>query len=255
MQTILKKSSFPKSAIVYQGPSRFDGAPIVAIVTGLHGDTKNPKTGQMAQLWIIRADMSPVDAIQRRADVSICFDCPARGTGMSDRWCYVGMKAPLAVWESFARGAYPTVEPSQVAEFLRAWNLPIRFGAYGEPTALPLSVLNDLAEGTEYTGYTHQWKDSHVARTFGHLLMASADTAREASDAQALGWRTFRARPADSPLMAGEISCPASDEMDKRTTCAKCTLCDGSRGANDKRRNVAIIVHGANKVQFLKVIR
>jgi len=251
----MKKNSFPKSVVVYQGPSRFDGSPIVGIVTGLHGDSQNPKTGKMAQLWIIRADMSPVEAIQQRADDAICWNCPARGTGMSDRWCYVGMKAPLSVWESFSQGRYPTAHPSDVAAFLRAWNLPIRFGAYGEPTALPLSILNDLSEGTDYTGYTHQWKDAHIARTFGHLLMASADTAAEAVAARAQGWRTFRARPADAPLMSGEITCPASDEAGKRTTCADCTLCNGAQGTADKRKNIAIVIHGANKAKFLTVLR
>jgi len=57
-------------AIVYQGPSMIDGAPIVAIVTGLTRKSKNEKTGNMAQVFILRADMSPLQAIASGADGS-----------------------------------------------------------------------------------------------------------------------------------------------------------------------------------------
>jgi len=247
----------PKSVVVYEGPSRLDGAPIVAIVTGLRRPSNNPKTGRMAQLWIVRSDMSPLEAIDRRADYSICGDCKLRGNGAQDRACYVMVKnAPLAVYRAFKRGKYPTMDPATVGAYLGASNLPIRFGAYGEPVALPVYVLNDLASGgARYTGYTHQWNAPHVARLYSHLLMASADTACEAATANANGWRTFRTRAADAPMLPGEIACPASDEMNHRTTCADCALCDGSRGANDRRRNIAIIVHGSTKVHYAKLFR
>jgi hypothetical protein len=246
----------PKSVVVYQGPSRFDGAPIVAVVTGLRRASNNPKTGRMAQLWILRSDMSPLEAIDRRADFSICSDCKLRGNGSDDRACYVMVKnAPLAVYRAFKRGQYPTVDPSDVATYLAASALPIRFGAYGEPTALPVYVLNALAQGVRFTGYTHQWNAPHVARLYRHLLMASVDTSAEFAAATAQGWRTFRTRSADAPLLATEIMCPASDEMNHRTTCADCALCDGSRGTNDRRRNIAIVVHGSSKVHYAKLFR
>ena len=249
------KNTFPKSAVVYLGPSRFDGAPIVAIVTGLRRASSNPKTGRMAQLWILRADLSPLEAIDKRADYSVCGDCKLRGDGANDRACYVSMKnAPLAVYRAFVRGVYPTMDPTDVARYMREMALPIRFGAYGEPSALPLSVLNDLADGTRFTGYTHQWRMTPVS-VFRHLLMASVDSVSEASQAQALGWRTFRTRTADAPMLTHEIMCPAADEMGHRTTCADCALCDGSRGSNDRRRNIAIIVHGSSKVHYMKLVR
>lgn len=251
---------FPKSVVVYEGPSRFDGAPIVAIATGLRRQSNNPKTGRMAQLWIIRSDMSPLEAIDRGADYSICCDCKlkprkADETAKPQGACYVMVKnAPLAVYRAYKRGQYPTMEPSEVGAYLSASNLPIRFGAYGEPTALPVYVLNDLAaKGVQFTGYTHQWNAPNVASLYGHLLMASVDTACEFARATSQGWRTFRTRFADAPLLASEIMCPASDEMGHRTTCADCTLCDGSRGPNDRRKNIAIIVHGSSKVHYAKL--
>ena len=53
-------------------------APIVAILTGLRSPSANRKTGAMAQLWILSADESPVDASQSGADASVCGDCPLR---------------------------------------------------------------------------------------------------------------------------------------------------------------------------------
>jgi hypothetical protein len=48
-------------------------APLVAIITGMRGGSANPKTGPMAQLWILRSDMSPLDAIQQR--LTWCLHC------------------------------------------------------------------------------------------------------------------------------------------------------------------------------------
>ena len=45
--------------IIYQGPSLIDGSPIVAIAIAQSG---NVKTGNMVQTYIIRADMSPMEA-------------------------------------------------------------------------------------------------------------------------------------------------------------------------------------------------
>ena len=54
--------------IVYEGPSRIDGEPIVAILTL---KSSNSKTGNMAQLWILRQDQHPQDAINSKNDYSI----------------------------------------------------------------------------------------------------------------------------------------------------------------------------------------
>jgi hypothetical protein len=251
------------AAIVYQGPSRFDGSPIVAIVTGLGRKSSNPKTGRMAQLWIVPAEMSPLEAIDRGADFSVCGNCKHRprivkldnGQVVKRASCYVQVKnAPLAVYRKFRRGGYPVMSPSDVAAYLRDRDLPIRFGAWGEPTALPWSVLADLAEGTDYTGYTHQWSMDGIT-AFRPLLMASVDNVRETEAAQAAGWRTFRTRTAEAPILPGEIACPASVEAGKRTTCAACTLCDGKGSAYDLRRNIAIVVHGASKLHYMTVSR
>ena len=48
--------------VLYDGPSLIDGAPIVAIATGLIWPSLNRKTGDMVHVWIMRADLPPVEA-------------------------------------------------------------------------------------------------------------------------------------------------------------------------------------------------
>lgn len=50
--------------IIYRGPSLLDGAPIVAIATGLDGKHRNSKTGNMVQTWIMRDDIAPISRLR-----------------------------------------------------------------------------------------------------------------------------------------------------------------------------------------------
>ncbi len=58
-------------AVVYDGPSRLDGERVVCVVTGFHV-VNNPKTGDMLQTWILRADQHPMEARKSGADFSVC---------------------------------------------------------------------------------------------------------------------------------------------------------------------------------------
>jgi|TARA_R110000751_G_C13732703_1_gene476692 hypothetical protein len=247
-----RKDKVPASAIVWRGQSAFDGKPIVAIVTGLHGDNKNPKTGaDLAQLWIVRSDINPLDAIKIGADRSICGICKHRGDGTGKRRsCYVSVKnAPRQVWKTFAAGTYLTMRPSDVATHLASRAMGIRIGAYGDGGALPISVLADLTHGIFHTGYTHAWQSRPDLQPW---LMASVDTPTEYVTAKQAGWRTFRVRTAGENLDSQEIACPASDEAGKRTSCDHCGLCDGSR-ADDRRRSIAIIAHGIGTSSYVSL--
>ena len=66
-----------KSYVIYDGPSEIDGKPIVAIA---QVKTGNRKTGDMVQTWILRSDVDPITASRTGEDVSICGDCPHKGT-------------------------------------------------------------------------------------------------------------------------------------------------------------------------------
>lgn len=239
----------PSSAVVWRGRSLFDNSPLVAIVTGLHGDSANTKTGAgLAQLWILREDLSPLSAIATGADLSICGNCPHRGDGTGKaRSCYVSVKnAPRAVWAAYQRGRYPRMTPADVAVHLASMGMGIRIGAYGDGAAIPVAVIAALTSAARHTGYTHAWR---TRADLSPYLMASCDTPAEQAQASAEGWRTFRVRTSSQELGAREISCPASEEAGKRTTCATCGLCNGATAA-DARKDIAIIVHGIGTRAF-----
>lgn len=246
------------SAIIYDGPSRLDtSARIVAILTNIRRKSSNPKTGNLAQLWVIRADMHPLEAIRRNRDGAICGSCGLRGSKGKSRGCYVVVaNAPSAIYRKFRRTGkgkgYQRITPTRAASLLSEKNRNVRLGAYGDPATLPVAILATLTRTARHTGYTHSWQGRPALAS---LVMASADSPQDARTAQAMGYRTFRTRTADQPLMPNEISCPASAEQGHQTTCEKCLLCDGSRGTNDGRKNIAIVVHGSPAIHAMAFLR
>ena len=242
------------SALVWRGLSALDSvSPVIAVVTGIDGGSNNPKTGPMAQLWILREDIAPTAAVANGSDAAVCGDCGLRGVDGKNRGCYVAVKnAPLAVWHKYQRGGYVELAPEIVALDLRANGIRLRLGAYGDPAALPVWLLDNLTSVIAgHTGYTHAWR---TRPELARYVMASADSPADVAHAHALGFRTFRTRAPEQPLLPDEISCPAADESGKRTTCERCNLCDGSR-VNDRRRSVAILAHGTTTVHALAFIR
>ena len=73
-RTKIKSSSY-KGFILYEGASVLDGQDIVAIVTM---NTRNTKTGDMPQVWILVKDVDPLSASKQGLDVSVCGNCPQR---------------------------------------------------------------------------------------------------------------------------------------------------------------------------------
>jgi hypothetical protein len=243
-------SKTPNGAVIYTGPSRIDGAPIVVIVTGLSKASSNTKTDDMVQSWILRADMSPLDALRTKQDKSICGGCPHRPQSVGfkkvkgllvatwfKRSCYVNVaQAPMAVWNAYKRGSYPTLSNNALS-MATAGRL-VRLGSYGDPAAAPLSVWQAYtAQASGWTGYTHQWKSERL-RDVAALCQASVDSAEEAARARSLGLGYFRVAPIGSERLAGEEGCPASKELGNVASCATCKKCDGSG------RAVVIDAHG-----------
>ena len=230
---------------------------IVVIATGFARKSANPKTGDMIQVWILLRHMNPVRAIKLGKDWKICFDCGHRGIKGVGRTCYVRVaNAPLGVWKAYRRGSYPHLEVSQYASVFerRKVRRKVRFGAYGEPVLIPVEKMAELTRVSDgWTGYTHQWRKPEYA-SYAQFVMASCDSAADYVDAKAAGWRTFRVRGENQPMGWNEISCPASDEAGKRTTCAKCKLCSGVK-PNDSRKDISIIVHGAGAKRFERLIQ
>jgi hypothetical protein len=224
--------------LLYVGPSLLDAAPLFVMAVP---DSKNTKTGPMVQLYIQRADMHPSQAVREGADVSICGDCKYRGRPEDgkDRACYVNVPwGPSAVWRAFRDHKYE----DQTTRITCLTGVAVRVGAYGDPAMVPFRWWeNVLGPSAGHTAYTHQWK--HCDPRLQSLAMASVDSEAEWREAQARGWRTFRVRDDDQPLLPNEIVCPASDEAGHRTTCKRCLLCDGVQRPLDRRKSIAIYPH------------
>ena len=232
--------------VFYCGPSPIDGAPIVAIATL---KSVNEKTGDMVQTWILREDVSPLDAIQSGADVSICGNCAHRGRKGKKRTCYVDVgKAPQGVWNAFHRGQYIDLsdDPELVAHLIQG--RIVRMGAYGDPAMVPVRQWRMLlAAAAGRTGYTHAWRRMW-AQALRPYVMASVDSVQEQDIARAMGWRTFRVRTETEPLQANEFACPASPEAGNKKQCIDCQACDGADRPG--KASAAIIVHGAMARHF-----
>lgn len=229
----------PKGFILQRGTSPIDGQPFVAILTLESG---NRKTGNMCQVWILREDVSPVDAIKSGADVSVCGNCPHRRQADGSRSCYVNVgQAPLSVWRTYKAGGYQ--EDLTVADgekYLKTRK--IRWGAYGDPAIIDpviFHAVNGAAAG--HTGYTHQWREAFAQWSRGSL-QASCDGMRDYLEASAHGWKTFAVVPKGQAAFSGK-QCPATVE-NSSAQCRTCALCDGAK------LDVFVEAHGSGAKHF-----
>lgn len=259
VRTRTRKAAEPLGYVLYRGPSAIDGAPIVVILTGFTAARKaarfggsegaNSKTGAMLQLYIIRSDASPLDAIRKGWDKSICGGCIHRGVydKTVKRWvrrtCYVEVgKGASNVYRTFHRGRYVDVSgtPEVWADLVRTFG--VRFGSYGDPAAIPADtgIVPTLRAAAVFTtGYTHQWR-SRIGSHLRGLVMASCDTEQDRTEALAGGWGTFTVIPAAADSVpVGSKVCPASKEAGELAQCVDCQGCSGASG-----RDYVIKAHG-----------
>jgi hypothetical protein len=228
------KARLPKQLgfILQEGVSPIDGMPFVVVLTM---KSTNRKTGDMAQVFILRQDVNPVEAIATGADVSICGSCPHRRrqtlnerTGAIEwvRSCYVNVgQAPLSVWRTYQRGGYSRWDAAAHARYLTGRK--VRWGAYGDPAIIAPAVVaevNALAAG--HTGYTHQWR-SAFAQAFVGTFQASCDGMADYLEATAHGWKTFLVAPKGVTPTVGKL-CPAT-VSGSVAQCLTCSLCDGAK--------------------------
>lgn len=221
--------------ILYRGPSRINGQPIVVIMTGMNGRGKNVKTGGLLSTWILCENRNPLSARNHRHDVAICGQCPNRKGG-----CYVTLyTAPLSIYRAYKRGKYPHYN-SLVHDPLISGKT-IRFGAYGDPGAVPLNVWDNLAGlSGSVVGYTHLG-GTPLGVGLAAYCMGSVESKEGAIKLQNKGFRTFRVVPpsqSSAPLLNNEIKCLAL----KGVKCEKCKLCGGNSVPGAK--SITIPAHG-----------
>lgn len=235
---------------IWRGISRLDGVtPLVVLATGVPKMGKaskrsaNAKTGDMIQVWILDANLAPTAVIRNGQDGSICGTCPHKSKASGgDGGCYVNVgQGPLSLWRSHV------VNGSLPFDLERFRGQKVRFGAYGDPAAVPLEVwdaIGEVADGV--TGYTHQWRS--VDAGYKRWCMASVESIDGAREAVKLGYRLFFARPLGLGKPKGMVTCPASVEAGRKTVCATCMACGGT--SNGRRTNITIQAHGSTASSF-----
>ncbi len=217
----------------------------VVIATGFSTRSDNRKTGDMIQVWILVKLVDPVQAIKEGLDRLICGSCVHRGDGTGGgRSCYVNVgQAPQGIWRAWKAGNYPLLRSLEVFTGRK-----VRFGAYGDPTHIPLSLALAIAGvASGHTGYTHQWRKPSL-QAWRSILMASVDTTAELLIARSMGWSTFRVTP-DLDHHSFETLC-ASERSG--TACTDCLFCDGSRSGI---LSIHIPAHGTGKRHFVDMAK
>jgi hypothetical protein len=223
---------------IWQGNSRYTGHEIALY---LSRKSRNAKTGDMIQSWILPVNVDPHTATRTGQDVMVCGTCPFRPTAAGG--CYVAThRAPLSIHRAHAH------KPVAGAGVVRAFigSTPVRLGSYGDPAALPTDVVRYLARLANHriTGYSHGWRDRPDLAPY---VMASVHSEEEHAAARALGFRTFRVRSPEAPNLTSEITCPSD-----RVSCADCLLC---RGNVTGARSITIPVHGFAHRKALTVVQ
>jgi len=236
----------PNGYVIYDGPSLLNGERIIAIA--LTSESKNTKTGDMMQTYIITPH-DPRDASKYGLDEANCGQCPHRGTPTNDpnrkqaegRTCYVKLyQGVLVTWKQWKKGAYPMLQGHDALAKLGE-DQEIRVGTYGDGGAVPSYVWDSLlSKAKKHTAYCHQY-DNPNSSFDPMIYMVSADNLSTAQKHWGLGNRTFRViQNVEEVDKSKEILCPASKEMGRRVQCSSCMLCGGSQV---QAKSIAIVQH------------
>lgn len=252
-QVIKQTKRRTNGVVLYEGKSLLSDQRIVAIATF---KSSNEKTGDMVQVWILPADLDPLQAIQTNDNSGACGRCALQGTAdesgkMHNRVCYVNVgQAPLGIWRAWQSGSYP-----QFDKRLDEWLLKdreIRIGAYGDPAALPVSLVRYLATvGRSWTGYSHQllWIRRDRADALSELLMCSTHNKAQLAEARRRGYRSFHAIPAGAPAPADSVECPF---YTANVQCRDCQLCQGT---SKQAKDVYVIAHAKVGLNLAEVVQ
>jgi hypothetical protein len=199
--------------------------------------SSNSKTGMAIQNYLIPKSWGEEGRVADDKDV--CFDCPhSQAKGAT---CYVRKGNPFRGLISKTKSVNRMYK--DIPEFSKATEEAIlkmcegqfvRFGAYGEPILLGEDLVKKITKvARTWTGYTHQWHQDKY-QWAKKYFMASVDSVFEKSVARKKGWRPFFVT--DDPNYIQDkkdsLSCPASAEAGRKSTCNVCSLCKGTSAVN-----------------------
>lgn len=204
-------------------------------------------TFDIRQLALARTTQDGKTKVDRKVFYSLdkanCMDCPLSGnsgTGKCYTHKYMQFSGFLSMLKSLCKEDIPQGLSEEMRSKIRFMCMGadlIRFGTYGEPSLLPLGLVEEMtiAGKCKWTGYTHQARKPW-AQPYKKFFMASAHSDKDAESMT--GWRSFVCLDIGDTSTA--VQCPASKELSV-STCAACGLCSGIAGKGDK--NVKILVH------------
>lgn len=228
--------------VLQRGLSPFNGEPIVVIMTM---KSKNRKTGNMIQVWILPENVSPMEAVKLRLDDMICGLCSHRlrlhPDGDLHRTCYVNLgQAPHSIWKAYKAGIYPDISnTSNVDDLLR--DRYIRWGAFGDPAMIDPDIVNAFNRKAKgHTGYTHQWMHK-FADPFIGIFQASCDSFNDYLTASSKGWKCFTVVNSDDDNVTNVGKLCPTEVPNSQAECKSCTLCEGSK------TDIYIPAHGTAK--------
>jgi hypothetical protein len=238
-------SKLDRTYVLWSGPSALDGAPIMVVASCVSEPSDNGKTGDMIQLAIMRADLSPSDAWRVGADGAVCPDaCAHRSKERGgDGTCYVNKARLSDAWAAGVRlvNAGRVGYPAGLFRGAR-----VRFGMEGDPSAVPLEVWRPILadSGAAHTGYTAAWRSLPVE--WSRYFMASVSSPADYIRARSTGWRPFAGSASVTDdaayVAAGATLCEA--ERPTPSACVSCLQCNGAR-TGDARPGRYLPLHGA----------
>lgn len=190
------------------------------VFTCIVNPSNNDKTGQMIQTYMIDKErLTEKDVFGAK-----CVECPLAEV------CYVE-RDKLSVRAALKRlinGENTSYVWATLPEVLRAIEgREVRFGTYGDPSALPLDDVASIVEAvSKWTGYTHFWRE--VNSLYSQFFMASVEDLQGELEALSAGWRPFRVLldSDESPEVSDKaIECP---HYTNGVQCIDCGLCAGT---------------------------
>jgi ferredoxin-like protein FixX len=244
------KSKNKLGYVIYEGPSQLEKEnDIVCILTI---KSANVKLGNMAQLWILPKNINPHQAIVESKDSMVCGKCPHRHSLNGS--CYVLSFVPSNIHKTYLAGKYTKVNINlkQYIQKFSNMNLNLRCSAYGDLSAVPVGILNQLHKLSKtYTAYTHSPNNIDLSK-LNFKPMISVENEEQVKHWNDKGYKTFRTKLPTQNKLSNELVCPATIENKKvKITCENCLLC----GTNNKKHNIVLDVHGVLKNRYkLKVL-
>jgi hypothetical protein len=173
-------------------------------------------------------------------DKDVCFNCPFSYNQNNGRsgGCYThkgllsfGLKSKmnrlnkLLLAGKIQKGYFGIFE--KIYKYSQKYPIKFaRFGTYGEPTLLPIELMQSLSTLVKkYSGYTHQW--DKVNKDYSKFLMSSVHNIFEVNIAKSLGYRSFLV---GNNKPDNFVLCPSSSTIakDNKVSCSNCGLCSGT---------------------------